>query len=239
MKAEHRKELQTNTLADNLGRLLQGSRSMSRRTVLIIVAIAVVVVGFWFWRVIQANNEATRAALYLDLDLGNVQELREISREGAGTEPSKAMRFQVAWYFLWKRGIEQLASNSFQARQNLEAVQDEYRSLAEQVENDKVLAAEAHYAIALIEESLAATEAEAPTRAERLKNAVELYRKVEQDYQDTAHGKQAAARSSYLEKNRAEVLAFYDQMAGRDIGAILRQFQQNQKTPEPKTPPKK
>jgi hypothetical protein len=239
MKAEHRKELQTNTLADNLGRLLQGGRSMSRRTVLILILIAAVLLGFWFWRTIQANNEAMRASLYVEFDLGNAQEMLEFSRENAGTEPSKAMKFQIAWLQLWKYGIEPLASNPFQARSSLEAAQESYRRLAEDVENDKVLSAEAHYAIALIEETLAATEDQSAGRVQKLKNATELYRRVEQDYPETAHGKQAAKRAEYLEKNRAEVLAFYDQMAGRDFTSFLRQFEQKQKASVPIVPPKK
>jgi hypothetical protein len=248
MKAEHRKELQTNTLADNLGRLIQGSRSMSRRTVLIIVAIAVLGLGFWFWRGIQAGNITTRAELFLDLDLGNVRELQQISESSAGTEPGKLMQYQVSWYLLWRAGIEQLAANPVQARGNLQMVQREYLSLAEQMESDKVLAAEARYAAALIEESLAATESTVPERAKRLNDAIELYDKLGKESQETARGKQAAARASYLEKNKTEVLAFYEQMSGRDLSALIRQMQlQNPRVPEPppvpapetKTPPKK
>src|SRR5947209_5443825 len=56
MKAEHRKELQTNTLADNLGRMIQGGRNLSRRTVLIAVVVVGLLLGYWMWRAIQNNN---------------------------------------------------------------------------------------------------------------------------------------------------------------------------------------
>jgi hypothetical protein len=101
--------------------------------------------------------------------------------------------------------------------------------------SDPVLASEAHYALALIEETLVGTEPTSPARSEKLTLAQNIYQSVEKEFPQTAHGKQAGARASYLEKNRAQVLAFYDQMASRsppDIGALLRQLQQQKQQTE-------
>jgi hypothetical protein len=236
MKAEHRKELHTNTLADNLGRMIQGSRSMSRRTVLIVVLVVGLLLGFWVWRVIQNNNLTMQAETYYVLDQGNIQDIQEyILRSGSDSEPSKLAHFQIAWILLWKRGIEPLAADPHSAKDSLLKAKDTYEALAEQTKNDPVLAAEAHYALALIEETLVGTEPTTAARSEKLTLAQNIYRSVEKEFQQTAHGNQAKVRADYLEKNRAQVLAFYDQMASRsppDIGAILRQLQQQKQKTE-------
>ena len=237
MKAEHRKELQTNTLADNLGRMIQGSRSMSRRTVLIVLLVVGLGLGFWIWRVISASNVTTIAESYYVIDQGNWREMQELVQGGSDTGPAKAARFQIAWLLLWKEGIEPLAAQPMQAKRGLDEASKLYQGLAELVEGDPILTAEAHYAIALIEETLVATDPTAASRAERMANAIKLYGQVASEYEKTAHGKQAKERADYLEKNRAQVLAFYDQMAGRsppDIAEFIRQFQQKQKDQQQK-----
>jgi hypothetical protein len=218
MKAEHRKELQTNTLADNLGRMITGSRSMSRRTVLILVAIVVLGLGLFVWTMIQNNNVAMQAQMYYNLDQGSAQDIEEVYKAGPDTEPGKIAEFQLAWFYLWKLGIEPLANKdkAFDALRALKAAKETYAGLAEKVENDRVLAAEAQYALALIEETLAVTDASSADRAARLKRVAEQYRDVGQKYDQTAHGTQATARAEYLQKNHANVLAFYDQLASRN-----------------------
>jgi hypothetical protein len=234
MKAEHRKELQTNTLADNLGRLITGSRSMSRRTVLVLVAIVVLGVGVFVWTMIQNNNNAMRAEAYYYLDQGNFEDLREkVIAANPESEPAKLAHFQIAWVLLWKEGIEPLAKSPSQAKERLAFAQGLYQRLAKDAENDPVLLAEAQYALALIEESLAATESSGPARNEKVGSALSLYRALASDekLKDTAHGQQAKARAEYLEKNRTQVVAFYDQLAGRsppDLQEILRQFKQKE-----------
>ena len=74
---------------------------------------------------------------------------------------------------------------------------------------------------------------------ERVGAAISRYNQVANDFKDTAHGKQAKERASYLEKNRAQVAAFYDQMANRsplDIGELIRQMNLK-KDLEPKDQP--
>jgi len=232
MKAEHRKELQTNTLADNLGRMIQGGRQMNRRTVLIVVALVVLVGGYYVWRMIQNNVISSQAVAMFVIDQGNWQELEsEVIKGNPDSKASKLAQFQIAWLLLWKEGIEPLASKPFQAKRGLDMAQKMYQDLAELSEGDPVLSAEARYSLALIEESLAATELTPATRNDRVGNATKLYGQLATDdnLKDTAHGKQAKARAEYLEKNRAQVVAFYDQMANRtplDIGEFLRQMNQ-------------
>ena len=67
MKAEHRKELQTNVLADRLGKAIQGIKEgPSRGTMLFVgvVALAGLLIFVWwyFWSTSQAAESARWAA---------------------------------------------------------------------------------------------------------------------------------------------------------------------------------
>ena len=73
MKAEHRKELQTNTLADHIGRWIQGLRQGMKATptpstlvVMIFVFLALVV--FVGWRYYSSSEQRKRSHLWLELD---------------------------------------------------------------------------------------------------------------------------------------------------------------------------
>ena len=62
MKAEHRKELQTNTLADMLGRTVRnvrgGGTGLSWTKVLIVAVVVVGVLMFFWWKTNQTNRLA-------------------------------------------------------------------------------------------------------------------------------------------------------------------------------------
>src|SRR5437899_1174883 len=86
MKAEHRKELQTNTLADHIGRWIQGLRhgmkakpAPSTLVVMIFVFLALVV--FVGWRYYSSSQQRKRSHLWLELDearsLADVEEIAE------------------------------------------------------------------------------------------------------------------------------------------------------------------
>src|SRR6516164_3425961 len=69
MKAEHRKELHTNLLADSMGKLVQKVKSptSTRAVVLwVIVGLVVATVGFWLYSVNRASD--TAGALWIKLD---------------------------------------------------------------------------------------------------------------------------------------------------------------------------
>lgn len=74
MKAEHRKELQTNKLADSLGKMVQRAKEgPSRNTVIVIGSVAVVVALFFTWRYFSRRSQrldAQRSADFLLLSNG-------------------------------------------------------------------------------------------------------------------------------------------------------------------------
>jgi hypothetical protein len=215
MKAEHRKELQTNTLADNLGRLIEGLKHIGRRTFLLILLVTVAVLAFIVWRVISEGNKTTLSYHYYLFDNGNRQLMLELVKDDPNSGPGKAARFQLAWIDLWELGIKPLATEPMRAQLYLSEARDVYSQLAKDCTNDPSLASEANYALALIEESLVSLEQKVAKRVEQLDKAVSVYKSVSSDSPGTAHGKLAADRANYIEKNRSQVLEFYDKLAER------------------------
>jgi tetratricopeptide (TPR) repeat protein len=69
MKAEHRKELATNALADKLGHLVTNiKQGVSRSTVYVLGAVALVIVLFLIWRYFHLASQERNANLWLTWD---------------------------------------------------------------------------------------------------------------------------------------------------------------------------
>jgi hypothetical protein len=205
MKAEHRKELQTNTLAANMGRLVQRIKTKPQRRTVLWVALAVAVVaGLIGWYVLHGNRQRQTAELWYMA--GNLDErnLKTLLSNWPNTKPGLAARYQYAWLILWNDGIKQLGTSP-KAVDSVKAAQSEYKRLLEEAKEDKSLAAEAAYNIALAQESLAVS------NPKNLDDAIPLYKRVVDDYGGTAWAKSAQKRLDALKgaESRAEVERIY------------------------------
>ncbi len=100
MKTEHRKELETNVLADRLGRFLEGVKEgPSRTTWLILGVAALAVILILVWRYATQSAEATSAARWARLDsLANANELEDFIKnaDNKGTPQLRTARFEMA-----------------------------------------------------------------------------------------------------------------------------------------------
>src|SRR5262245_4676738 len=113
MKAEHRKELQTNTLADNLGKWLQGMKSRPSTGSVVIWAFvalaAALFLGWWFY---SKSQEKERSQLWVALgEIARPEQLDEFAKEHASTMPGRVSRFQRARVML-SGGLELLCSET-------------------------------------------------------------------------------------------------------------------------------
>jgi len=212
MKAEHRKELHTNLLADRMGRMVQRVRSRpSRRSVLWILLALVVVVVLVGWTIIANNKRSLMSGLWADLGEEHIAGYTEKGqwatmpwvRDYRDTNPGLAARYQLAWVFLWEEGLKQMGSDPVRALKGLEFVEKTFSELGYECKDDPILGPEAAYALAVIEESRAVKDPAA------LNKAVTRYRGVQTRYKDSAAGKAAARRAEYLEKNRDRAEGFY------------------------------
>src|SRR5439155_24748358 len=110
MKAEHRKELQTNVLADRLGKLVQGFREgfkgrPTNTSLLIWGGIALALVLIVGWKIYSSVTTKNRSAEWLQLDeASGPTELRKIAEKDNGA-PGRIARFQLARVYM-HRGME-------------------------------------------------------------------------------------------------------------------------------------
>jgi hypothetical protein len=240
MKAEHRKELQTNALADRMGRMVQRMKSKpDRRSVLwIVLAIgfAIVLIAFVFYRNNQRNTLSANWVDFAEGRLFGITRDNKIARmpllsDYSTTKPGVAARFQLAWTFLWDRGLKFLGANPNIALENIAQAEKSFAQLAEECKDDPVLVPEAEYALAVIEESRAVMD------REFLDKAISRYKAVESKHKESAAGKAAGQRARYLADNRGPVEEFYVFM--QQNTALFRSLEKmQQEQPPPKEPEK-
>src|SRR5437870_3003389 len=98
MKAEQRKELETNTLADRMGQAMQRVKASPRRTFLIyLVILALIVVGLYVgirWRI---TSQLQSSQQWIQLYHGSQNNLFSLGNAEKTTPAGKAARLQVAW----------------------------------------------------------------------------------------------------------------------------------------------
>lgn len=199
MKAEHRKELQTNYLADHLGRWLQGLKAGPKSSTVVIwmavLVIAALVAGWWFWSKASAKD---RSALWLKLDEAtNAEELAKLAKDNRGTIPAQVAR---SWEdrTLFQQGVQDLYSpqNRAEALEKLKKAQEMADKLAAECKELPILTQEALMTAAQAHESVG-----------ELDKAKAFYDKLVKLYPNSALGKQAAAALK-----RSDAQAFYDKL---------------------------
>jgi len=215
MKAEHRKELQTNALADRMGRVIQRMKQRPKRGSLLTVVLVLFVVAaalFFLWRRSSANQrEADR---WVDFARAQApQTMQKVEQLNPGTLQARLADFQLAWLFLYDFGIKSLPVDAEEAVKNIKTAREKYEQLLPNVKDDPVLAPEARYDIAVAEESLAADPRGDPRT--HLNAAKELYSAVARDYPKSAHAKDAEKRAKQLAdpEERARIERFYNSLA--------------------------
>lgn len=228
MKAEHRKELHTNALADRLGHLYQGVKSGPKANSAgswIIGILTLVTLGAWFF---AGGTHESRSSLWVKLDTDNTPgELDFITKNNPdilGTIPGRTIRFQRARLLL-QQGLENLVSPNHHrsAVQSLVEARSLYGDLAPVClpdnGQDAILAQEAMLGAAKAEEALAGVpQLDNPSEGRgSLDEAVKLYRKLAEKYPNSFAGEAATKRLEVLEdvNKRQDVDAFYATMRAK------------------------
>ena len=155
MKAEHRKELHTNVLAQSMKGLVEGFKASPKSTSTILWVLAILGVGtvvVWYFAGGQGSNTAPLwIKLYQDNQL---DDLEKIYQENPGTIPGQTARFQQARELL-QRGLEALAGpNRTQAVKDLDLARKYYAQLFVVCTDDSVLRQETMLGFARAEEAL-------------------------------------------------------------------------------------
>jgi tetratricopeptide (TPR) repeat protein len=197
MKAEHRKELQTNVLADSLGKAIQGIKEgPSRGTMLFVgvVALAGLLIFIWwyFWSTSQAADSARWAAwdgLTTPAALDNFAQ----NKDNQGTTQGRVARFQIARISLLA-GLRELGSSRAAALENIRKAARTYEELANESSDSPLLLQEALLGAGKANEGLG-----------DIDKAKGYYKKLADTHPDSPFGKDARAQLERLEKDAKEV----------------------------------
>ena len=193
MKAEQRKELETNTLADKMGRVVQRVKASPRRTFVTyaLVAAAVVVaayLGYNWWN----QDVSLRSLQWLHLYDGGQRQLVVLTKDETSKDSNaaKAARFQLTWYLYWDEGIKLIGEKPAGALGNIQIARQEYDKLITVCKDDPLFEPQAMLGRAVCTESLAAQD------LANLDRAKDHYKELadHDKYKDLAEGKFAKDR---------------------------------------------
>jgi hypothetical protein len=206
MKAEHRKELETNTLADRMGVVMQRVKSGQRRTAFIYVVIALaVVVGLFvlyrWWTRSRLENSDQWVRIYD----GSHMPLRDLALNHPDTPQGKVARFQIAW-MTYEQGIKVLGVDPKDAILSFTHVKIEYDKLASDCKGDEIFEPQALLGRAVAAETLAIQ------TTKNLEEAQTFYQEVVEKYGKSAQGAFAQARLDQLKdrQKRLDLVGVYE-----------------------------
>jgi hypothetical protein len=213
MKAEHRKELQTNELADRVGRALQGMKEgPSRGTWVALGLVALVLVLYFVWNVVKQHSETTNSTLWERWSsLASPEQLETFAKESPDSVPGRLARFRLA-----RLGLTQGVANLGNATQRNQAIdqvrraQELYEQLAGETANQPILQQEALLNSGKALETLGDND-----------RAKDMYNRVKRDYPNTPAAREADENLKLLETN------------AKDAELLKQMVQQKDKAPTP------
>jgi hypothetical protein len=213
MKAEHRKELQTNTLAQTLGNTLQGLKEgPSRSTVVILVIIILAVVLIFTWRYFSRSAQEADSTLWFGWDNlaapDQVDAYLKVNTVETSTQNMLA-RFLIARTALHD-GMRDLGNvHSKEARDNLNKAANTYSKLAGETTSQPLLNQEALLGSAQAKEALG-----------DYAGARTQYGQLAEKYKDTLRGKNAQKQVERLdsEANKSDLQELKNRLAEMPTG---------------------
>ncbi len=223
MKAEHRKELHTNYLADRMGRLVQGMRSGPQSTgstvawVLISLTIGTIVV--WYVTAMNSNRSPLWVKFEEDATQRNLAGLEKLTRDYPGTLPARASRFEIARVNLQSGLANLYSSQRDSAISQIKNAKRLYGELVKECAGDPILAPQALIGAAKAEEALVGIpKGDNPAESEEsLDKALGYYEELVKNYPKSFLAKTAQERIDNLGKTandpaREAAEKFYQEM---------------------------
>jgi hypothetical protein len=212
MKAEHRKELESNVLVQQLEKAYQGLRQGPSRTTWIWVGgIAVVVFVYVLFRFFMASSEKTASDRWLKLDqVIFPDQLEAVVNESdlKDTPQGRLARFKDARMKL-SEGMRVLGNNPTEGVEKIESATKLYEELAQSAGRIPLLHQEALSGAARGSEALGETD-----------TAIKWYKKLAEEYPASALGKDAKKQLARLEDpdNQTDLAALKKAFSGSQTG---------------------
>jgi hypothetical protein len=208
MKAEQRKELETNALADRMGRAVQRMKTQPRRATMyyVIGAIALFVVLFVVFRYFQQSRQENSYQWHLVYN-GTRPAMAKIVEDNPDGNQAKAALFQFAWSKYWDSGLRRIGvGNGTEALMALDDAAQLYEKLAKDCEGDPVWEPEAMYALAAIEETRAIQ------NLDHLEAAKKRYEELASKHAKTARGLLAKEWVDNYDEHKKQLTSLYTEL---------------------------
>jgi hypothetical protein len=221
MKAEHRHQLHTNALAEQMNRLVKGVRSTPKSTsVTIWVIVGIVIAAIIVWQVYSSRAAARSSRLWLSVDAAlhdparGLEELGTLASEDTGTLPSRTARFDLA-RVSFQQAQAGLLSPDGSARaaaiNSLKQSQEIYEKLASECADSPLLAQEAMMGVAAAREALAGVTTPGDPQKD-LEDAKNAYRQLAEKYPQSPLGQAAKERADAIQEKVADYAKFYAEL---------------------------
>lgn len=196
MKAEERKELQTNSLARFIGRLKHNLKAgPSKRTTVIWGIVLLALAVFVGWRIASAVTAKRNSHRSLELLMApSTDALDEFIDKNKGTVQAQIARLQVARQKL-KEGLAGLYTRRADARDQLKEAAADFEALAKPFKATPVLVQECLLGAGKAYEGLGDFD-----------KALDAYAQLEARFKEGPLVKEGAARAEHIKKNRDELV---------------------------------
>jgi hypothetical protein len=211
MKAEERKDLETNALARGVGTLVDRAKSGRWNYRLIGLVLLVVLVGGSAWYLWSVSQRGT-SQQWTDLARANTQvDLKKVADDHPDSTAGRVARLQLARIQLGPEGIAQLSDRNREKRtkgiESVESARKDLTKLADEFADDKALQAASLQAAAEAELALVGIPQDgSPASRGSVDKAVELYRKVAMALgEGTPAGEEAKKRADELARNKDQI----------------------------------
>jgi hypothetical protein len=220
MKAEHRKELETNLLADRMGRHVQRNKHRpERRAVAYFIVGFVVLIGLVILYRLHVRGQQLVMDDWKRLEVGRVTELEalagidevkeagrtkvQLSSTPDPTNAGKAARLQMARFYLWDRGVRILGADSMGALNSIGFAESIYNTILKDSEKDPDYYPEALYGLAVIEETRAIQ------NQDRLASAQKKYEELASSHKESGFAVLAEKRAKQLKDEHDSIAKLY------------------------------
>jgi hypothetical protein len=217
MKAEHRKELHTNYLADQMGRLVKGMRagpqSSGSTVAWVLVSLTVAIIVVWYVTAMNSNRSPLWVKFETDASERNLAGLEKLTRDNPSTLPARASRFEIARVDLQSGMANLYSSQRDSAVSQVKNARKLYGELVKECTGDPILAPQALIGAAKAEEALVGI----PESDASLEKAIGYYQELVKNYPKSFLAKTAQDRIDNLGKTandpaRVAAEKFYQEM---------------------------
>ncbi|MDB5313453.1 MAG: hypothetical protein JWO38_7655 [Gemmataceae bacterium] len=208
MSTEHKNELETNALADRLGRgweQFKQGKLISYRVMALILLLGTAI-GVYFY--IRAEQVTAASKAWIELEGANsVSSLEAFPKDHPNTSAAKVAQLQLARYLLGPDGIEKLTSREEGERkkavENVEKSRDIMASLLDEFKDDPGLKADCYCGLAKAETALVGVPKEGSTTEFRgsVDKVTEWLDKLAEAAPGTPWGDDAKKESESLKTN--------------------------------------